>query len=89
MVGPHSPLLANSSSTGVNMLNAEDLPGYHMALGPKYPGGRQPLVVVSNSGSESGTQPYDGMQAETPDSQLSPMDERSSSYQKRSSRRLL
>jgi len=91
MVGPHSLLVANSSVTGVNTstsLNPEHLPGYYAATALEHAGPKQPLVVVGGSVDE--VEPYDGIQSRTPSTQQpSPTDEKSASYQIRSSRRLL
>ena len=85
-VGPHSALAANSSSTDVDILNAEDLPEYYTATEREYSGRKQPLVVVGDSGSEDGMKHYDRIQTKMPDSQLSPTEEKPTSSRIRSSR---
>jgi len=73
-VGPHSPLLANSLATGVNMLtslNPEDLPRDYVAPASDRVGPKQPLVVVGGPMDEVGT--YKGIQTRTPSTRpLSP-----------------
>jgi len=70
-VGPHSPLLAKSSATGMSMLNSEDLPGDYVAPGSERAGPKQLLVVVGALMDEVET--YKGIQTRTPSTcQLSP-----------------
>ena len=80
--------MANSSSAGVNVLNAEDLP---TAPEPKPPSRRQLLVVVGGAEDEDEDEiyPYDRIQTGTPDNQLSPTEERSTSSRIRSPRHSL
>ena len=73
-VGPHSPLLANSSATGMSMLtslNAEDLHGDYVAPASERADPKQPLVVVGGPMDEVET--YKGIQTRTPSTRkLSP-----------------
>jgi hypothetical protein len=72
--GPHSPLLANSSATGMSMLtslNAEDLSGDYVTPTFERAGPKQPLVVVGGPMDEVAT--YKGIRTRTPSTrQLSP-----------------
>jgi hypothetical protein len=91
MVGPISPLLANSPVIGVNTptsLNAEYLPGQYTAPALERTGPKQPLIVLGGPVDEVET--YDRIQTGTPSTeQLSPTDEMSASHRTRSSRRSL
>ena len=73
-VGPHSPLLAKLSATGMSMLtslNAENLPGDYVAPASERTGPKQLLVIVGAPMDEM--ESYKGIQTRAPSTQqLSP-----------------